>query len=307
MPCTWPLKFPVARKDSSRGSLIAKTSLEPFRLPMVNSENDAGLAVWYSASAAAIFIGWYCRHDLALDVTGQGGEHRGDEDGDRAGLGRRAERGGGGLRGGVRPGRAPDQVPQGHRGDQGPGHQEAARNRVRERDQLRRVRQHGHEAGQFLAVGGRVVVVADRVLHPGVGGQDEVGGQHRADRDDPDAGRVHAPGQPVPAEDPQAQERGLEEEGEQRLDGQRRAEDVAHEPRIGRPVHAELEFLHDAGDHAHGEVDQEQLPVELRQPQPPVVPGAQPRGLESGHQERQADRDRHEQEVVHGGDAELPP
>ena len=32
------------------------------------------------------------------------------------------------------------------------------------------------------------------------------------------------------------------------------------------PVHAELELLHDAGDHAHGEVDQEQLAPELRQP-----------------------------------------
>ena len=61
---------------------------------------------------------------------------------------------------------------------------------------------------------------------------------------------VELSGQPVPAEDPQAEEGGLEEEGEQGLDGQRGAEDVADEAGVVAPVHAELELLHDAGDHA---------------------------------------------------------
>ena len=89
--------------------------------------------------------------------------------------------------------------------------------------------------------------------------------------------------QPVPAEDPQPEERGLQEEREQPLDRQRGAEDVADEPRVVAPVHAELELLHDAGDHADREVDQEQLAEELRQPQPALVAGAVPR--------RSADRD----------------
>src|ERR1700760_5046 len=59
MPSTRPPKLPVARKDSTPGILIAKTCLDPFSVPMVNSENDAGLLVCHSASAAAIFIGWY--------------------------------------------------------------------------------------------------------------------------------------------------------------------------------------------------------------------------------------------------------
>ena len=63
-------------------------------------------------------------------------------------------------------------------------------------------------------------------------------------------------GEAAPAEDPQAEERGLEEEREQRLDRQRRAEDVADEARVVRPVHPELELLHDAGDQAEGEVDE---------------------------------------------------
>ena len=75
---------------------------------------------------------------------------------------------------------------------------------------------------------------------------------------DPDRREVHAPGQLVPPEDPEADERGLEEEGEQALEGERGAEHVADEARVRRPVHAELELLHDARDDAHGEVDEEE-------------------------------------------------
>src|SRR5579859_3716009 len=59
MPCTCPEKLPVARNDSSLGTVISKMGLEPLRVPMVRIENEAGCDVWYSASAAAIFIGWY--------------------------------------------------------------------------------------------------------------------------------------------------------------------------------------------------------------------------------------------------------
>jgi len=177
---------------------------------------------------------------------------------------------------------------------------------VRERAELLRVRHHGEEAGEFLPVRDRVEVVSDRMLHPGVRRQDEVRGQQGARRGDPHARRVHRAREPVPAEDPQPEERGLEEEREQCLDRERRSEDVTDEARVGGPVHAELELLHDPGDDAHGEVDQEKPTVELSQPQPPVVSGPYPRGLEAGHEEPQADRDRHEQEVVHRGNSELP-
>ncbi len=110
----------------------------------------------------------------------------------------------------------------------------------------------------------------------------------------------------IPAEDPEAQERRLEEERQQPLDGQRRTEDVADEPAVVAPVHAELELLHDAGDHADGEVDQEQLPVEAREPQVPLIPRSDPGRLEAGDEECQPDRQRDEQEVVDGRDAELP-
>ncbi len=103
------------------------------------------------------------------------------------------------------------------------------------------------------------------------------------------------------------EERGLEEEGEQALDGQRGAEDVAHEPAVAAPVHPELELLDDAGHHADGEVDQEQLPEEPGEPQVLLLAGPVPGGLEPGDREREADGQRDEQEVVDGGDPELPP
>ena len=122
----------------------------------------------------------------------------------------------------------------------------------------------------------------------------------------PDARQVQLLGQPVPAEDPQAEERRLQEERQQAFDGQRRAEDVADEPAVVAPVHAELELLDDAGDHAHGEVDQEELAPELGHPQVAVVAGADPGRLHARDQQREADRQRHEQEVVDGRDRELP-
>ena len=97
--------------------------------------------------------------------------------------------------------------------------------------------------------------VADRVLHPRVGRHDEQRRQRSAERDRPDGRQVHPPGQLVPAEQPQAQERRLQEERGQPFHGQRGAEDVADEPRVGPPVHPELELLHQPGHHADCDVD----------------------------------------------------
>ena len=47
---------------------------------MVNSENDAGPDVWYSASAAAIFIGCCSVMMLGLEVAGDRHEGPGDDD-----------------------------------------------------------------------------------------------------------------------------------------------------------------------------------------------------------------------------------
>ena len=93
----------------------------------------------------------------------------------------------------------------------------------------------------------------------------------RAEHGDPERREVEARREPVPAEDPEAEERRLEEERRQALDRERRAEDVADELRVHRPVHPELELLHEPGRDADREVDQEQRPEEAGQPQPRLV------------------------------------
>jgi hypothetical protein len=145
------------------------------------------------------------------------------------------------------------------------------------------------------------------MLHPGVRGQDEKRRQVRPDRHQPDAGQVREFRQPVPAEYPQADERGLQEECDQRLDRQRRTEDITDEPRVVAPIHTELELLNNTGNHTHPEVDEEQLPPKLRHMQILWIAGPIPHRLHQRDQERQTDRQRDKQEMIDGDDTELPP
>ena len=171
--------------------------------------------------------------------------------------------------------------------------------------QEHRIGEQGPDVGELGLVLG-VHDVAHRVLHPRVGRHDEQGRQHRGAGHQPDAGQVQLLREAVPAEDPDAQEGGLEEEGHQTLHGERPAEDVAHEPRVVRPVHAELELLHQTGHDTDGHVDQQQGAEELGEPLEGRVVVLVPAGLEESHQEGQADGHRHEEEVVDAGGGELP-
>ena len=120
----------------------------------------------------------------------------------------------------------------------------AGQDRVQPRGQGEVVRQQRAHARELrLAVDD---LVADRVLHPRVGHQDEVRRQPRAQRRDPDRREVQPRGKLVPAEDPQPEERRLEHERGQALDRQRGAEHAADEVRVHRPVHPELELLDQA-------------------------------------------------------------
>ena len=67
----------------------------------------------------------------------------------------------------------------------------------------------------------------------------------------------------VPAEQHDAEEARLEEEGGQHLIGEQRAGDAAGEGGEIAPVRAELVGHHQAGDDAHGEVDGEDLRPEM--------------------------------------------
>ena len=113
-------------------------------------------------------------------------------------------------------------------------------------------------------------------------------------------------GQAVPAEDPQAEECRLDEEGEQTLHGQRGPEYVTDEAGVLAPRHAELELLHDAGRDTHDEVDQVELAPELGHSEVLLVAGAHPERLHNHDGRAETQSERNEQEVVNGGDAELP-
>ncbi len=92
----------------------------------------------------------------------------------------------------------------------------------------RRVREQRRDVVQFgLAVA--VHDVADGMLHPRVGGEDEQRREHRTGRHQPDAREVDALGETIPTENPQPEERRLEEERGQTLHRQRGAEHIADE------------------------------------------------------------------------------
>ena len=189
-------------------------------------------------------------------------------------------------------------------GEQRAAHHHGCGELVREGDQEEGIGEQCGEVGELCAsvlIGG-----ADRVLHEAVRGQDE----HRRDGA-AECGQIHGQvvqrtGQLIPTEDPHADEHRFEEEGDQGFERQRGAEDIADEAGVFRPVHAELKLLHDAGDHAGDEVDEEELGEEFGEAQPLVVLAAYPAGLQNCNHPAGADGHRHEEEVVDSRDSELP-
>jgi hypothetical protein len=181
------------------------------------------------------------------------------------------------------------------------------RHRVHELGLRHGVGQHGEEVGHFHAHGLRIEGRAHRVLHPAVGDQNPQRREIGADGHGPSRHQMTDFRKLVPAEEEQADEGGFHEERHQPFDGQRRAEDVAHVMAVVAPVHAELEFHHHAGGHAHGEVDAEKRAPELGHVAPDHAAGHHVDRLHDGDQHRQPERERHEQKVVQRRDGELQP
>ena len=196
--------------------------------------------------------------------------------------------------------------PAGNPGDEGRGGEEPTGDHVGEAPQEGGVGEQRPDVFQARSPGFGVIDGADGMLHERVRRDDEEAGDVHRDRDQPDAGEVQEFRQPGPAEDPQSEEGGFEEERDQPLERQGRAEDVPDEPGVLAPVHAELEFLYEAGGHADREVDEEQFAEEPGQLQPVFLPGRHPHRLHDRHQWREAEGERNEDEVVNGGDPELP-
>ena len=118
---------------------------------------------------------------------------------------------------------------------------------------------------------------------------------------------MEAFGDLVPSEEHDGDERALHEEGHDALDGQRSAENVAHEMGVVRPVGPEFEFEDDARGHADGEVDPEDAHPEFRRPFPERVARPVIDRFHDGADEAQTEGQRHEQPVVDGRHGELRP
>ena len=109
----------------------------------------------------------------------------------------------------------------------------------------------------------------------------------------------------VPTEEEQADEGGFQKERHQTLDGEGCAEYVANVLAIVAPIHAKLEFHGDAGRHTNRKVDAEQCAPELGHLPPDRAIGHHIDRFHDGDDDRQADGQRHEQEVKHRGGGEL--
>ena len=148
---------------------------------------------------------------------------------------------------------------------------------------------------------------ADGVLHPGVCNQNEECRNPGAENCHEQTEGVDCGLEAVPTEDPQTKEGRLNEEGEEAFHCQRSAEDVADEAGVFTPRHAELEFLNQTGGHTHSEVNEVQLAPELRHSLVFVLLGTNVANVQVGHHKAQTQSQRNHEEVVDGGNTELPP
>ena len=74
---------------------------------------------------------------------------------------------------------------------------------------------------------------------------------------------MHFLGELFPAENPEAQEGGFDEEGQKRLNGQGSAKNITNIAGVFGPVHAKLKFLDDTSDHTHRKVDYKEFAPKL--------------------------------------------
>ncbi|MNN26478.1 hypothetical protein D3C81_1399830 [compost metagenome] len=142
-------------------------------------------------------------------------------------------------------------------------------------------------------------------LHPAVGGEDPEGGDDGADGHHHRREEVQARSHAVPAEQHDAEEAGLEEEGGEHLVGQQRPGDRAGKVGEGAPVGAELVGHDQAGHHAHAKVDGEDLRPEVVEVAVDLLIRSQPQAFKHGQVTGKADGDGGEQDMEGNGEGEL--
>ena len=167
-----------------------------------------------------------------------------------------------------------------------------------------RVREQRPQTAQIESVA-RARQVTDRVLHEGVGRDDEEARDPRAEKDQECRHPVAPRAEALLAEQQGAEKRRLQEEREDTLHRQRLSDDAAGGAREARPVRAELKLHRDAGHDAHGEVDGEDTRPEARRPVVVLAPPAQRLRLQDQDEQRQPHGELREEIVVGDGEREV--
>jgi hypothetical protein len=163
--------------------------------------------------------------------------------------------------------------------------------------------------------------VRHRVLHPGVGGDDEEAGDPRADEDHERRDPVQPRSDTSATGEEQANEHRLGKEGEDTLQGQGLSDHAAGVVGESGPVGAELELQRDAGHDPDGEVHREDLGPEVcgavvgvalgerlaQRAQASALASEVRDGLHPREEERQTHREDGEQVVERDRQRELEP
>ena len=116
-------------------------------------------------------------------------------------------------------------------------------------------REEGTEIHHYVAHLSRIELHACRILHPGISHQNPQCGNGGAHAGQPGCGKMETRAHTVPAKEHHSNKGCFHEEGQQALNGQGSAENIAHKPRVIAPVGAELKLKNQARGHANGEID----------------------------------------------------
>ena len=135
-----------------------------------------------------------------------------------------------------------------------------------------------------------------RRVHPGVGGEDRERSQQREERQRRAQPQVQPRRQSVPAEDVDRDEDRLEKERDP-FDGERQPEHVAEAAEQPGPEDAQLEREHRAGHRAHREQHAHDVRPAPGQPERVPIVVAEPVGVRDQREQRQAEAQRHKQDV----------
>ena len=111
----------------------------------------------------------------------------------------------------------------------------------------------------------------------------------------------------VPAKEHDGYKGALHKEGQDALDGEWSAEDVAYEPGVVAPVGTKLKFQDDACGYAHGKVDAEEFLPEASHFLPESFACAIIASFGNAHDERQSQGEWNKQPVIDGSECELCP